>query len=63
MATDLDKLAQDLRLLKATLPMPSDPPKTAERMRTYQNVGGFILRSGRLEAIIEALEKAHAAGI
>lgn len=56
---DFDKLAQDLRLLKAALPVPSDPPSMNERLRTHQNVGAFILRHGRLDAIIEALEKAN----
>lgn len=58
--TDFDKLAQDLRLLRASLPIASDPTNMSERLRTHQNVGGFILRHGRLDAIIEALEKAHA---
>jgi Tfp pilus assembly protein PilF len=57
---DFDKLAQDLRLLRASLPAASAQPNLNERARTYQNVGGFILRHGRLDAIIEALEKAHA---
>ena len=57
---DFDKLAQDLRLLRASLPATSAQPSVNERARTYQNVGGFILRQGRLDAIIEALEKAHA---
>jgi hypothetical protein len=60
---DFDKLAQDLRLLKATLPASSDPPKMNERIRTYQNVGAYVLRHGRLDAMIEALEIAHAARI
>lgn len=58
--TDFDKLAQDIRLLRASLPAASDPPNMNERIRTYQNVGGFMLRHGRLDAIIEALEKANA---
>ena len=57
---DLDKLAQDLRLLRATLPAAAAQPSINERMRTHQNVGGFILRHGRLDAIIEALEKVNA---
>ena len=57
---DFEKLAQDLRLLRATLPVPADQPSMSERIRTYQNVGGFILRHGRLDAIIEALEKIDA---
>lgn len=57
---DFEKLAQDLRLLRASLPAPQDQPSTNERARTYQNVGGFILRHGRLDAIIEALEMANA---
>ena len=58
---DFEKLAQDLRLLRASLPAGSTTPAMNERMRTYQNVGSFILRHGRLDAIIEALEKADAA--
>jgi hypothetical protein len=57
---DFDKLAQDLRLLRATLPDAASQPSINERMRTHQNVGAFILRHGRLDAIIEAVEKVHA---
>lgn len=60
---DFDKLAQDLRLLRASLPSSPDQPSMNERARTYQNVGGFILRHGRLDAIIEALENVNAARI
>jgi len=31
-----------------------------ERVRTYQNVGAFILRHGRLDAIIEVMERTNA---
>lgn len=57
---DFEKLAQDLRLLRATLPTAAAQPSLNERMRTHQNVGAFMLRYGRLDAIIEALEKANA---
>lgn len=57
---DYDKLAQDLRLLRATLPNAAAQPNINERTRTHQNVGAFILRHGRLDAIIEALERINA---
>lgn len=56
---DDQQLLTDLRMLKSMV-RSSDVVSMNERIRTYQNVGGFILRSGRLGAIIEALEKKHA---
>jgi len=53
---DRDRLISDLRILKSMVSS-SDVASMNERVRTYQNVGAFVMRHGRLDAIIEALEK------
>lgn len=48
----------DLERMRAGLPAPSDPSRMNERARTYQNIGSYILRYGRLDTIIRALSAA-----
>lgn len=57
--TECDALLADLKWLRETLPPAGHVPSFNERVRTMQNVGGFILRAGRLDAIIDALSRDH----
>lgn len=51
-----EQLLWELRTLRDTLPKAGTVPKLNERLRTMQNVGAYMLRSGRLDAIIAELE-------
>ena len=56
---DLERLINDLRILKSMVAQ-AELVSINERVRTYQNVGAFILRHGRLDAIIEVMERTNA---
>ena len=57
-----ERLIADLKKLRDNASQQLAVPSFNERARTYQNVGAFILRQGRLDVIIEALEKRNEAG-
>lgn len=53
------ELLSELKQLKSKLESSIDPfhvPSILERARTYQNVGGYMMRAGRMEALIRELE-------
>lgn len=52
-----ERLISDLKKLREEASQQLAVPSFNERVRTYQNVGAFILRQGRLDVIIEALER------
>lgn len=53
---ELQVLIDDLKRLRDSIPPGGDTPAFQERLRTIQNVGGYMIRNGRLDKIIEGLE-------
>ena len=53
-----EKLVADLKRIRDEASRQLAVPSFNERARTYQNVGAYILRQGRLDTIITALERA-----
>ena len=55
-----EQLVEELKALRDAIAKrvdPFDAPGIFERSRTYQNVGGYMLRAARLDSLIRELSK------
>jgi hypothetical protein len=51
----MSDLIDDLKRLRAAIPAEKEIVNFSENLRNVQNLGGFVLRGGRLDRIIDGL--------